>query len=131
MSETLAEVLRVLLWLLPGGLWCAWWLWCANWKKAWPVLAEGAWVVVVLVVFLSALAWSATFPVHGSRRFLGVPLGNFWYHLVASSALALVALFCGWLQGRLGWAPAEVSFDPPPPEPAHGHHGHAHGHAGH
>lgn len=124
MFETLAELLRDSLWLLPGGLWCAWWLWCVNWKKAWPALAAGGWAVVVLLVFVSALAWSATFPVD-SRRFLGVPLPGFWYHLVACSALALVALFCGWVQDRMGWAPAEVSFDPPAQE--HGHHG-PHGH---
>jgi hypothetical protein len=41
--------------------------------------------------------------------------------------LALVALFCGWLQDQLGWTPEEVSFEPPAAE--HGHHGHhARGH---
>lgn len=126
MGETIPWLLGVLLALLPGGLWCAWWLWCVNWKKAWPVLADGGWVVVVLIVLVSALAWSGTFPVETRRRFLGVPLANFWYQLVACTALALVALFCGWVQDKLGWTPEEISFDPPAPEPGHAHHAHGH-----
>src|SRR5688572_26569554 len=86
---------------LPGGLWCAWWLWGVNWPKAWQVLARGGWVGVVLVVFASALAWSATFP--STARVLGLPLPNFWWQLGACSALAGVALFCGWLQGKMHW----------------------------
>ena len=57
---------------LPGGLWCAWWLWCVNWKHAWPVLARGGWIVVVLLTFVSALAWSGIFP--SVRRCLASPL---------------------------------------------------------
>jgi hypothetical protein len=109
---------------LPAGLWCAWWLFGVNWKKAWPVLATGGWVGVVLLTFLSALAWSQIFP--RSVHWLGVTLPNFWWQLGSCSALALVALFCGWLQGQLGWTPAEVSFDPPAGHHDHGHHGHGH-----
>ena len=116
---------RALLPWLPAGLWCAWWLWCVNWKQAWPVLARGGWIVVVLLTFVSALAWSGVFPSGG--HFLGVPLATFWWHLAACSALALVALFCGWLQGRLGWTPVAVHFDPPEQHDDHGHGHHAHG----
>ena len=126
MGETIPWLLGVLLALLPGGLWCAWWLWAVNWKKAWPVLAEGGWVPVVLLTLVSALAWSQIFP--ASCGCLGFPIPNFWWQLGSCAALACVALFCGWLQGRLGWGPADVSFEPPA-----GHHGHAHGpgHHGH
>jgi hypothetical protein len=121
---------RALLPWLPGGLWCAWWLWCVNWKHAWPVLARGGWIVVVLLTFVSALAWSGVFPSSCDR--LGFPLVNFWWQLGACTTLALVALFCGWLQGRLGLTPAEVTFDP---VEHHGDHGHGHElaptHAGH
>ena len=79
---------------------------------------------VVLLMFIAALSWSAIFP--ASCRCLGFPLPNFWWQLVAVGALTVAALFCGWLQDRLGWTPAEVSFDPP--APAHDHHGHGHGH---
>jgi hypothetical protein len=103
---------------LPGGLWCAWWLWCVNWKRAFPVLARGGWVVAVLMVFVSALAWSSIFP----SRYSGVP--NFWWQLVACATLALLALLCGWLQGWLGWTPEEVSFDPPADAGDHGHAAH-------
>jgi len=116
LATFLAAIGRTLLPWLPALAWCAWWLWCVNWKKAWPVLAGGGWVVVVLLVLVSALAWSRIFP----GKYLGLP--NFWWQLGTCSVLALLALFCGYLQGRLEWTPAEVSFDPPPPED--GHHAH-------
>jgi hypothetical protein len=110
--------LAILQWLLPWlvlALWCAWWLWCVNWKDTWPVLARGGWVGVVLLVLTIALAWSAMYPAKP----------NFWWQLGCTSALALVALFCGWAQGQLGWEPPPVTFEPA----AHGHdHGHGHGH---
>lgn len=122
MGEWLVGLLTWSLPWLPAGLWCAWWLWGVNWKSAWGVLARGGWVGVVLLTFLSALAWSQIFPV--SRSVWGVAVPNFWWQLAACSALALVALFCGWLQDQLGWTPAEVSFDPPESHGDHGHHGH-------
>lgn len=116
LATVLALVGRFLLPYLPVLLWCAWWLWCANWKKIWPALARGAWVPVVLLILVSALAWSRIFP----DSYAGLP--NFWWQLVACSLLALIALFCGFLQGQFAWTPAEVSFDPPAAEG--GHHGH-------
>jgi hypothetical protein len=113
---------------LPFLLWCAWWLWCVNWKQAWGVLARGGWVGVVLLTFLSAVAWSRISP--HSPIVGGVTIPNFWWRLGESSALVLVALFCGWLQGWLGWTPEEVSFDPPEHHHGHGHHAH-HGHSAH
>jgi hypothetical protein len=104
-------------------LWIAWWLWGVNWHKAWPVLSRGAWIPLALVVVLAGLIWSQIAP--STRIFLGVvTLPNFWWQLGASAALAATALFCGWLQGIMGWTPAEVAVDPP----AHAHHGHGHAH---
>src|SRR5262245_32721081 len=111
MSETLAWILGVLLWLLPLGLWCAWWLCCVNWARVWPVLSRGGWIGVVLLMFIIALPWS---------RFTL----NFWGTFGHVGAWAALALFCGWLQGQLGWTPPEMSFAPP----AHHDHGHGHGH---
>ena len=118
LGTLLAMLGRALLPWLPAGLWCAWWLWCVNWKRAFPVLKKGGWVVVVLVVLASALAWSGAFP--SSGPFPRLPLANFWWQLGACATLALVALFCGWLQGVLGWTPREVSLEPPPA--SHDHH---------
>jgi len=98
-------------------LWFAWWLWGVNWQKAWPVLRQGAAVPFVLLVVLAALAWSQIAP--NSCSF--IPLPNFWRQLVAVSALAASALFCGWLQGLFSWAPRDVDIDPP----AQVEHGHA------
>lgn len=122
MSAMLLSVLQTALPWLPAGLWCAWWLWCVDWKQAWPVLANGGWVPVVLLTFVSALAWSQIFPT--TCRCLGFPMPNFWWQLGSCTALVLVALLCGWLQERLGWTPAPVTFDPP----EHHDHGHAHAH---
>jgi len=126
MPEWLARVLGVLLALLPGGLWWAWWLWAVNWKKAWPVLAEGAWLPVLLLMGVVTLVWSRISPSEG--YWLGfVPLPNVWWQLGSVCALTATALFCGWLQDYFGWTPEEVSLEPP--LSAHGHEdGHGHGH---
>jgi hypothetical protein len=98
--------------------WVAWWLWGVNWKKLWPVLALGAWVPVVLLMVLVALAWSRLEPV--GCTFLGLDIGNFWWQLGAVGLLACSALLCGWIQGHLGWEPAEINLEPPVAT-AHGH----------
>ena len=118
-SEGAARVLDVLLNLLPGGLWCAWWLWAANWRKLWPVLAQGAWVPVVLLMILATLVWSHIAP--QDRSLLGVTWPNVWWQLGCVCALVLIALFCGWLQGQLGWTPPEVSVEPPEVSHEHAH----------
>lgn len=125
LGMVLLGLMQTLLPWLPGGLWCAWFLWGVNWKRAWPMLTGGGWLPVVLLVGTSALVWSQIFPT--TCRCLGVAIPNFWWQLGACSALVVVALFCGWVQEQLNWAPAEVSFDPPASEHGHGHdHGHGH-----
>jgi hypothetical protein len=104
-------------------VWIAWWLWAVNWKKVWPVLAQGGWLVVSLLVIIGALVWSMIAPDTG--YLLGGLVGSaFWRHLVLVALLALVALVCGWLQGMLGWEPAEIDLEPPVAVagPAQGHH---------
>jgi hypothetical protein len=88
-------------WLLPVGLWIVWWLWAVNWQKLWPVLAHGAWAPAVLLFLIGAVVWSRLSP------------GRFGWQLGGAATLAVVALFCGWLQGRLRWTPREISVDPP------------------
>jgi hypothetical protein len=122
LPEWLSRLFAVLLALLPGGLWCAWWLWAVNWRKTWPVLARGAWLPVVLLMLVVAAVWSRLSPEPCSCLGI-VTIPTFWWHLGGVGALAAVALFCGWLQGYFGWEPAEIDLEPP----AHGH-GHAHGH---
>ena len=59
LAEGLARVGGVLLALLPWAVWCAWWLCAVNWRKAWPMLAEGGWVPAVLLVVMAGASWAA------------------------------------------------------------------------
>lgn len=103
--------------------WVAWWLWGVNWTKAWGVLARGGWAVVVLLMLIAAATWAALMPTTYTLFDL-FPMGNFWWQLGAVTLVVLLALFCGYLQGALGWAPAEINLEPPAP----GHHAHGHAH---
>ena len=119
--------------------WLAWWLWGVNWRRAWPVLAQGAWAPLMLLLLVAALAWSRIAPAeYNLWGFWIIP--NFWWQLGAVSLLALTALFCGWLQGRLNWAPPDVQIelDSSAVDATHGHehpvgtlHGHEEAHAAH
>jgi hypothetical protein len=92
--------------------WVAWWLWAVNWNKAWGALARGGWVVLVLLTVLGAMAWAAIAP--SNYDVLGLfQITNFWWQLIAVSLVVLLALFCGWVQGVFGWAPAEIDLEPP------------------
>ncbi len=104
--------------------WVAWWLWGVNWPQAWKALGQGAWAPLVLIMIVAALVWSRIAP--GACSCLGfITVPNFWWQLGGIGLLAAVTLFCGWLQGLWGWAPAEIDLEPP--AAAH-HHGHKHGH---
>jgi len=113
-------------------LWVVWWLWAVNWRRAWPVLRQGAWAPLVLLVLATALVWSRIAPAPCDCLVL-VTVPNFWWQLGYVGMLVAIAFFCGWLQGVLQWAPAEISLDPP----AHGHHDgdghgdHSHSHGDH
>src|SRR5262249_28898143 len=122
--NVLGELVRVLgdLALLLGRfifswalliVWIAWWLWAVNWRKLWPVLAQGAWLPVVLLLIVAALVVSQVAP--GENRFLG----NFWWHLGNLGLLLVLTLFCGWLQGLFSWAPPDVDLEPPVAHPLH------------
>ena len=90
-------------WLLVV-VWIVWWLFAVDWRKAWPVLARGAWMAVLLLVVTAALVWSRLTPSEPDWP-------SFWWHLLWVGALTAVALVCGWLQGVMGWEPAEVELD--------------------
>jgi hypothetical protein len=75
----------------------------------------------VLLMFLAAGVWSRLSPSSLDwPPLLSIP--NFYWQLLGVAALVAVALFCGWLQGRLGWAPAEIELEPPPADHGHDHH---------
>jgi hypothetical protein len=132
LSATFAELIQVLLKLvtelLALGLhwslliaYVAWWLFGVNWSKAWPVLARGAWVPLTVFLVATAIVWSQMAP-SDCTCLRVVTIKNFWWQLGDVGLLAAIALFCGWLQGVMHWAPAEISLEPPA---ATGHAGHA------
>ena len=111
--------------------WVAWWLLGVNWVKAWNWLAQGAWVAVLLLVVLAALVWSQVAPHDLDIGFTRVP--NFWWQVGGAALLAGLALFCGWVQGVMGWTPQEYPIYPAEnhSDLSHGHEhpvGMAHGH---
>lgn len=120
--NTLGRLVGLLTELSPVLVWVAWWLWAANWKKLWPVLRAGAWAPAVLLFVIAAIVWSRIVP--GPCSWLGfVVLPSPVWQLGAVAGLTLLALFCGWLQGRLGWGPADISVEPPAAaDDGHGHH---------
>ncbi len=101
--------------------WIVWWLCGVNWRKAWPMLAAGAWAPLVLLIVAAALAWSQLFP-SDSVIFGFLRMPNFWWQFVTVGSFVGLALFCGWLQGYFGWTPAEISVEPAPAAHEHGHH---------
>jgi hypothetical protein len=94
--------------------WLAWCMFGINWKKAWGVLAQGAWAPLVLALVLIALAWSQMTP--------AAP--QFWWKFLQVCLVVAASLFCGWVQGYFGWEPAEISLEPP----AHAVNGHGTAH---
>jgi hypothetical protein len=98
--------------LLPIGAWCVWWLWCVDWRRCWPLLAGGGWVVLCGLALAATLLWT----VLDSAACTCLPLLTlpaFVTHLAGVLALVGIALFCGWVQGRFAWTPEEVAVDPP------------------
>jgi hypothetical protein len=109
--------------ILLGMCFVVWCLCAVNWRRAWPILAEGGWLPLVLIGVMAALVFSAVWP--SSVVVLGVlVVPNFLWQLGCTALVIGVALFCGWLQVHYGWQPPEVSVEPPA-------HGHAHGHGDH
>jgi hypothetical protein len=108
---------------LPVLAFVAWCLWGIDWRKAWPVLAEGGWIPLVLIGAMAGFVWAFVFPTP-AIVFGFIPMPNYLWQLEAVGLLICLALACGWLQTRLGWHPPEISFEPPPA--AHDDHHHAH-----
>lgn len=123
LATTWQSTADMLLFLLPGGLFTLWCLFGINWCKAWPVLAAGGWIPLVLVAWMTAYIWSLVNP--RPITVAGIRFSNYWWHILAVVILTGVGLFSGWLQTVYGWEPATVSLDPPE-DHGHGHDDHDH-----
>ena len=94
-------------------VWLALCLFAINWKKVWPILAQGAWMPLTLTMVLVALAWSQMTP--------AAP--HFWWKLGGVTLVVVASFFCGWVQIYFGWQPAEINLEPAPHAPdGHAHH---------
>ena len=94
MLRVLLGLVQVLLTILPLVLWVVFWLLAVNWQKTWPVLAQGAWAPVVLLMLMAALVWSRLQP--GPCNCLGfMTVPNFWWQLGDVTLIVGVALLCG------------------------------------
>ena len=58
LGDMVRQLTQLLIAVLPWALWSAWWLFAVNWRKAWPMLAEGGWVPVVLLMIVASFAWA-------------------------------------------------------------------------
>lgn len=122
------STVNVLSTLIPILLWIAFWFFCVNWRKAWPVLAEGGWAPLVLLMCISAEVWSRVAP-SSCNCLRVVTITNFWWQLGSVCTLVAIALICGWVQTLTSYAPPELALEPPPAAPGHGHgQGHHNGH---
>jgi hypothetical protein len=102
------------------------WLCAVNWQKTWPVLAAGGWAPMVLLILVTAGVWSRLDPSPCTcLRIVTIP--KIWWQLGVLGGLTGLTLFCGWLQGVMGWTPPEYAVEPPESDD----HGHDHGHGHH
>src|SRR5262245_21427217 len=92
-------------------VWIAWWTFAVNWRKLRPVLSQGAWGPVILLMLIIALAWSRLAP--GELSWGIVVLPNFWWQLAALTVILCFTLLCGVLQDVLGVVPPELNLEPP------------------
>src|SRR5262245_17413564 len=90
-------------------VWIGLWLCAVDWKKLWPVLGRGGWVVVTLLGVVAAFVWAQIDP--SDCEACGIP--SFWWQLGEIGLLLAIALVCGHLQSVFRCAPPELSFDPP------------------
>jgi hypothetical protein len=109
--------------VLPIVAFIAWCLWGVDWRKTWPVLAEGGWVPLVLVGLMAGVVWALVFPAT-AILFGFIPVPNGLWQIGAAGLLICLAFTCGWLQGLLRWYPPEISFDPPAAAHDHEHSAH-------
>src|SRR4051812_39521331 len=101
-------------WLALSG-YVAWCLLAVNWRRTWPVLAAGGLLALVVIGLAGGVAWAFVFPTRP-------PIPNYLWHVGVAALLICIAFACGWLQGRLGWCPPDITFEPPPLSHDHDHH---------
>jgi hypothetical protein len=76
-------------------------------------------------MLIAALVWAQIGP-STYILFDTITIPNFWWQLGSVTAIVLVALFCGWLQGVWGWTPMEVAVEPSHEDHADHEHGNSH-----
>src|SRR5262245_2763033 len=85
----LGRLYSVFLAVLPMARWISWWRWAVDWNRMGPVLREGAWAPVLLVMIVAAFAWSRIAPSECACLQV-VILPNFWWQLGSVLTLGLI-----------------------------------------
>lgn len=111
--DMVLQLTPILIAILPWALWSAWWLFAVNWRKAWPMLAEGGWVPVVLLMIVAGFAW-AMIDARACNCLGFTTVSNGWWQFGYVCTLSALALLCGWLQGYFAWTPQEIGVEPSP-----------------
>ena len=111
---------------LPLLAWVGFWTFAVNWAKAFPILARGGFVGILLLMFVAVLVWGAVAPPPESHHILfGLTVGNYAGKFIYVTMLTCITLLCGsaQLSGTFGKL---CEFPDEPEDGGHGAHGHNH-----
>lgn len=91
---------RVILPWLPLLGWIAFWSLAVNWVKAYEIIfRRGAWIGILLLMFLAVLVWgSVSPPVEGHHVLFGLTVSNFVGKFMYVAMLTCIAFLCGSAQ---------------------------------
>jgi len=132
--ELIVVVGQPLLPWAPLAAWVAFWLLAVNWVKLREKMAQGGWIVGLLLAALAVLIWGTVAPYDGKHSMFGLQVTNFVEKTIYVSILTCIALLAGSVQMSGNLSVCFSSDTPDEDDHGHGHDGHghdAHGHDAH
>ncbi|QDV37460.1 caspase family protein [Tautonia plasticadhaerens] len=96
-----------LAWMASGiALWVAYWMLLISWPRLWEVLHRGGWIPAAVLGGGTATLWGLVAP-EPWLSLSGHSLPGILEKFVLVGLLIVLALVCGLVQDRTGWAPQE------------------------